>query len=370
MFSDGDANAWLGWLIFLMISMFYVAYGQRFQAWIWMKEIEGALAELERISRKGRDKVIEVIREAGEGVKDLEEKVDKMLNFFLIQPVDRDPVGVLKRLEHLLDVRKNRFDKEVSELAPKADKEQAVNIGNALEAAIALNIVYRLVRHYYLLSKKTRSILYIAQLQMLLPEILRVSRAYYSALKAFADGKVIGDGIGALVAARLMRNAERIEEVVEDTVRAFVSLEGRKLIIIKAKGPGGRIGKPGQAILRTVEEMRGRIARIITIDAAIKLEGEKTGEIAEGVGAAIGGFGVEKYKIEEIATKYHIPLDAIAIKEAVEEAILPIKREIADTAMDVVERIKQIILDKTKVGDKIIIAGIGNTVGIGQPIGI
>jgi hypothetical protein len=32
----------------------------------------------------------------------------------------------------------------------------------------------------------------------------------------------------------------------------------------------------------------------------------------------------------------------------------------------VVDRIKEVVLERTKEGDKIIIAGIGNTIGIGQ----
>ena len=43
------------------------------------------------------------------------------------------------------------------------------------------------------------------------------------------------------------------------------------------------------------------------IDAGLKLEGEMVGEVSEGIGAAIGGPGVDAYKIEEKLTKYKIP---------------------------------------------------------------
>ena len=68
------------------------------------------------------------------------------------------------------------------------------------------------------------------------------------------------------------------------------------------------MGKPGEAIKRVVEENNGKIATIIMIDAALKLEGEKPGAVAEGVGAAIGGPGTEQYKIEESILKYKIPV--------------------------------------------------------------
>ena len=42
------------------------------------------------------------------------------------------------------------------------------------------------------------------------------------------------------------------------------------------------------------------------------------------------------------------------------------RKEIFEDAEPVIERIKRLILERTKKGDKIIIAGIGNTIGIGQ----
>jgi hypothetical protein len=42
------------------------------------------------------------------------------------------------------------------------------------------------------------------------------------------------------------------------------------------------------------------------------------------------------------------------------------RKEIYDSADKAIERIRQLILEKTKEGDKVIIAGVGNTIGIGQ----
>ena len=46
---------------------------------------------------------------------------------------------------------------------------------------------------------------------------------------------------------------------------------------------------------------------VIMIDAGLKLEGEMVGEVSEGIGAAIGGPGVDAFKIEEKLTKYKMP---------------------------------------------------------------
>jgi hypothetical protein len=123
------------------------------------------------------------------------------------------------------------------------------------------------------------------------------------------------------------------------------------------------VGKPGELISRLV---RGRrISRNIMVDAALKLEGERSGEVIEGVGAAIGGPPTEKYKIEQVAVKHRIPLDAIVVKESFREAITQMNSRIAKAADEVVERIRRAVRERTRKGDWVIVAGIGNTLGIG-----
>ena len=68
-----------------------------------------------------------------------------------------------------------------------------------------------------------------------------------------------------------------------------------------------------------------------------KLEGEETGEVAEGIGAAIGGMGVEKFQIEEVATKHDIPVYAVLVKEGDLDVMATMKKEIADGAERAVE---------------------------------
>jgi len=104
---------------------------------------------------------------------------------------------------------------------------------------------------------------------------------------------------------------------------------------------------------------------IIMVDAALKLEGEKTGEVAEGIGAAIGGIGTERFKIEEEATKFGVPVYAIVVKQSILEAVTTMKKEIAEAADVVIDKIKRLIVERTKEGELVIVAGIGNTAGVG-----
>jgi hypothetical protein len=364
-FGGGDPLSVILNLLFYVIFIAFIFYGQRIQLYVMLREVEGSLYKLRFIKDEGRKVAIETIKEIGKPQTDPTARVDRFLEYFTIGPQNLDPAGIVWKLEHVLDVRDVRLKDEVKMMAPVADETQANNLENTLEAAMALNYIYKVIRHFYLLGKKTLSLYVIMQIQMLLPMIMREAEAYASALKAFAYGQPIGDGAGALVAGRLMHGHETTK-LPKDCVVATVPIEGRMAYVIKAEGPGGNVGKPGDAIEQVVNENSGKIATIIMIDAAAKLEGEEVGEVAEGVGAAIGGPGVDQFKIEESIQKYKIPINAVIVKEDIGDAVSPMRKEIFDSIDKAIERIKQVILERTKEGDKVIIAGIGNSIGIGQ----
>ena len=366
--SLGQGNDILGLIIQVSWLGFFVAYmfyGQRLQIKIMLKEIEGSLFKLQLIKDRGRTLAISTIKEIGKTNDDLEARVDRLLEHLYIPPVELDPSGIIKRLEHIVDVREFRFKDEVKLMIPHADETQVNNLAFMLDVVLELNQLYKLVRHFYLSGKKTSSFYIILQLQMILPEIMKESEAYASALTTFKAGQPIGDGVGALVAARLMNGREN-REIARDVVVSEVPIEGRTVYVLKAKGPGGNGGKPGEAIRQILEEKEGKIARIVIIDAAQKLEGEKPGEVMEGTGVAIGGPGVDKFKVEEVAAKYKIPLGIVLIKEGVGDVISAMRKEISDSVDEVILRIRRIIRETTKEGDLVIIAGIGNTMGIAQ----
>lgn len=362
----GDSSiSWIMNILFYVVFVVFMFYGQRIQMMVMLREVEGSLHKLKYIKEEGRKTAVETVKEIGKPQADPAARIDRFLEYFTIGPQGLDPAGIVWKLEHILDVRDTRFKDEVKLMAPSADETQANNLENTLEAAMALNYIYKIVRHFYLLGKKTYSLYVVMQIQMILPMVMKEAEAYASALKAFAFGQPIGDGAGALVAAKLMQGHET-RKIAKDCVVATVPFEGRTAFVIKAEGPGGNVGKPGDAIKEVIDENNGNIATVVMIDAALKLEGEELGEVAEGVGAAIGGPGVDQYKIEESLVKYHIPINAVIIKEDVGDAVSPLRKEIFDSVENVIERVKQVILERTKEGDKVIIAGIGNTIGIGQ----
>jgi len=362
----GDTSInWILNVLFYVIFVVFIFYGQRIQTYVMIREVESSLYKLKYIKEEGRKITIETIKEIGKPQTDPTSRVDRFMEYFTIAPQGLDPAGIVWKLEHILDVRDTRFKDEVKLMAPSADETQTNNLENTLEAEMALNFIYKVIRHFYLLGKKTLSLYVIMQIQMILPMIMKEAEAYASALKAFAYGQPIGDGAGALVAAKLMHGYES-RKIEKDCMVATVPFEGRTAFVIKAEGPGGNVGKPGDAVKEVIEENNGKIAMVVMIDAALKLEGEGLGEVAEGVGAAIGGPGVDQFKIEEELLKYHIPINALVVKEDIGDAVSPLRKEIVDSIDSVIERIKQVVSERTKEGDKIIIAGVGNTIGIGQ----
>ncbi|MHA1269812.1 MAG: DUF1512 domain-containing protein [Candidatus Helarchaeota archaeon] len=360
-------------MVFFGIIMIMSLYAQKIQSMFWLKAIKNAVDKLQEKTIKSRDLLVEKIKEVGKPKKDPKSAVNSFLEFFTVIPVNLDPAGVIQRLEHILDIRKTRWEEHVKHMAPEADEINAANIENALEAALGLHQIFKIVRHFYILGKKSKSMIVIMQIQMQLSLIMQQAKAVEEAIKAFINGKPIGDSVGPLVVSKLVRKYEsetnpvnKIEDYVKDINLYELNVEDRKVYVIRAKGPGATVGKPGEAIKKLVYE-NDEISRLFMIDAGLRLEGEKTGAVIEGIGAVIGGFGVEKYKIEESAgVDKKLPMDGYVIKESLEDAYGPMKKEIADGAEKALNLIIEAIKERTKPNDKVIVAGIGNCCGVGD----
>ena len=361
----GNDLAQYGFILSFVFIFVMIFYGQRLQSHMMIRDVENSLHKLKFIKEEGRKAAIETLKEVGKPTGDISSRVDRCLDYFTIAPQGMDPAGIVAKLDHILDVRDQRIKDDVKLMAPQCDDAQLNNMENTLEAAMALNYIYKVVRHFYIQGKKTMSLYVIMQLQMILPMVMKEAEAYSAALKAFSQGQPIGDGVGPLIAGKLMRGCE-VRKVHKDCVVATVSFEGRTALVMKAEGPGGNVGKPGDAIEAVIEENEGKIAMLVMIDAGLKLEGEKVGEVAEGVGSAIGGPGVDAFKIEEKLVKYKIPINAVIIKQDIGDAVAPMRKEIHDAADKAIDLVRELVLERTKEGDTLIIFGVGNSIGVGQ----
>jgi hypothetical protein len=359
----------LFWFAFLLLSFFfYPIFGQRLQLINVLRDIDRKLFRLKLMRDDVRQRTISALKQAGTDLTDeeLEKRLDAILDYFYIPPESMDPAGVVYKLEHILEIGENRFEDQVAALVKTDDLHRVKTLTNLVEVARAMNLIYRIVRHYYLLGRKTSNYFLAIQVQIMMPMILELAEAYRQASFAFYNGQPIGDGAGVLVAAKLAREikAVTVDESIKDTTVMLGEWEGRKVYIVRAKGPGGTVGRPGEAVKKVIE-MEGRVDTVITIDAALKLEGEETGKIAEGAGVAIGGPGIDKFKIETIAKEKNVSLYAIAIFQSIAEAITPMRESISKATEQALEKVKEIIRKYVPERGVVIVAGIGNTVGIG-----
>jgi hypothetical protein len=357
-----------GTLLYVASLGFFIVYGlyaTRIQVYFALNDIGRGLNKLKVMKDKSRKEAIDYLVSVGKAANDPTQRVDQFLDYVTIMPVDIDPQGLVGKIDHVVTTNNERVRAEVSGLLSQTNPVTVSISENLLEVATALNQIHKIVRHFYLLGKKTNSYFTLIQLQMLMPMIIQEADALLNAVDSFKVGQPVGDGIGPVVVSKYMVGKEK-RVVAKDTVMAISEYKGRKLYVLKADGPMAYVGQPGVGIKKIVEEMGVKPSAIIMIDAALKLEGEKTGEIAEGVGAAIGGIGVEKFQIEEVATHNKVPLYAILVKQSILEAITVMRKEIAEASDKVTQVLQRLIEEKTKEGDDVLVAGIGNTLGVAQ----
>ncbi len=318
---------------------------------------------LESYTKEAVELIAKTAEEKGKYADNPRRIVENAMDFFLIPPVDLDPYGILRKLEHLLDKAEDRFEDIASRIAPNSDAVWRANTISLLKGGIGLNTIAKMVRHYVEFTKKTGNLQLAMLLQMNMPIIKKIAKAQLEGVRAISEGRAIGDGAGPLVAAHLMQGERIISGVAKDIVACETRLVGREVIVLKANGPGATLGKLGDAVKKLCEN--GKVAKIITVDASLKLEGEKTGKVCEGLGAAIGDPGPEKAKIEEAALGLNIPIEAYAIKMSIEEAISPMTKEIGEAVPKAIELIKESVA-RTAQNGKILIVGVGNTCGVGN----
>lgn len=365
-FDPNSPMMWIYIISFATIPIFMM-YAQKFQSRMILGEISKSLVKLKTMREGARKEAIDYVKTAIKTSTsgDPAAGVDRFLEYFTIMPVDLDPSGIVRKLDHIMRTRDDRLRAEVKKMCAGASDQEVSKMENILEAATALNMIYKIVRHFYLMGKRTTSMFVLVQLQMVMPLLLEEAEALQKAISAFKRGQPIGDGIGPMVVGKMMFGKEK-KLAARETVYSEDEYKGRKLYLLKAEGPAGTVGRPGEAITRLAGDMGVKIDAIVMIDAALKLEGERTGDIAEGIGAAIGGIGVEKYQIEDVATRLDIPVYAVIVKQSVQDAITIMRKEIADSFEKVTNTVYSVIEDKTSEGQSVMVIGVGNTMGVGQ----
>jgi len=367
MFENGDIIAFLMQVLWIAFIFGFMFFGQRIQMTQISALLERNLLSFKAMRNKSFETAVKHIEKVGKG-KNVKRKIKEFfLEYVTIIPTNLDPADIVDKIEHIFDVRDYHWEEKVRVLAPKANVVQRKNIENILQGVYIVNVYYKMARHFFLLAKKTKSYMFMVQAQMLMPILMGEAKTFQKAIDAFIYGCPIGDGIGAYVAARMMEG-HKIKKIAKETITAIVPFKGRTLHIVKARGPHGTCGKPERAIHEIVADRAGlgktQITMIIMVDAGLMVEGDRRGEILVGSGAAIGGFGNERFRIEETATKYKIPLYCWIVKESLKDAVTAMRKEIIDSTDLVIDQIRKFIIKETKEGEHILVVGVGNTMGV------
>jgi len=352
-----DLNTIIFYLVFfLVMPILYL----RMNYWQSLLKLETVANQMTELSVNAKKIVLKKVSKNPDAK--LKQQINGFMEFFIIEPVNLDPYGIMGKIEHLVDLSERRFESFVGKIAPNANEDEQANLVMGLSGALTLHQIEKIIRHYVELVKKTKSIQLAMIFSMQLSLIERVAKALLTGTEALTNGWAIGDAAGSIVAAHMIGNA-RAREIEKDVLVVRKRMGKKTVYVLKARGPGGRLGKLGKAVEKIGR--KNTIAKIITIDAAAKLEGEKTGSIAEGVGVAIGGPGVDRSRIENLAVHGDIPIDSYVIKMSQEEAIMPIKKEVLDSVPRVVELVEENIKETREKGC-IVVVGVGNTGGIGN----
>lgn len=345
-------------ILVIVLLIFLIPWIVRVRA---LSSVTRAALELENMVQESKELLIKMSKEKGKPVLDPSDTIEGFMEFFVVPPVDLDPNGLVRKFEKILDLSEDKFKQMVKEVAPLADEETKANIVMTLKATLAINDVAKQVRHNLELGRKG-NLQILLMLQMSIPLIMRVVKAQFEGTKTFSEGKPIGDGVGPIVAGLLMKDYKT--EYMHDMEDMFVAkkrMEERDLVIARAKGPGARVGRVGKVVRSILA--KESIDKIITVDAAVKLEGEETGKVAQGIGVVIGGSGVDKWSIEEEIVKRNIEVDAVIVKMSPEEAISNMNQKIADAAREAFELVQKLIYNSPD-DMNILVVGVGNSCGI------
>ncbi len=348
-----DGNAISNILSFLVFMVFLLVYPRLMLSQV-VSKLELSARNLELLSMRAR-KII--ARKTGN--RGSEKEIALFQEFFSVEPMSLDPFGIVKKIDHLTRMSEKKFERFVERIAPHKDKIEKKRINYALRSAISVHQIAKLVRHYVEMTKKFKNFQIALLLQMQLPQVEKLAESEFNGTKAFLDGFPVGDSIGSLVAASLI---EKAKPIATGVVMGETKILGRRVFVLKADGPGPELGRFDEALEKILK--RHKIAKVITIDAMSKLEGEKTGSVAYGVGFGMASVA-EREIIENMLLPRKIPVEVIGIKVGMEEAITPMRKSIFDALPKVVELIKEFIKE-TKRTDKIVVIGVGNSSGVGN----
>lgn len=351
-------------VLYMIASIFmlvvFVVFFPRLMLFQIMYKMRKSLDKLQANANEAENMFLEGV--ASQPTTALKQDIEPMKNMVVSPPTGIDPTGLVPKLESVLDTSDDKMEQFVDQLATKdLDEEQEANMVMSFKGVYGTQQIYVMVRHLKELIESTKNFQLGGMMQMMLPLYEEIAESQRDATEAFVNEVPIGDSVGPLIAANFMQNEP--DEIAEDVIVSEETVGDDDLLVLKSKGPGSRLGKYGDAIEQIVED--NDISKLVFVDAGMRLEGEETGKIVNGTGVLMGGPGVEKYKIEEIAADHDIPLEGFVVKQSGPQASKPMHRKIYDAVPEAVQHVEAEI---AATDGTVLLVGVGNTVGVGNSV--
>lgn len=344
--------------LFSLVFVVGIFFLPRLMIWQTDRKLRSALVDLEAYKNDSQALFLDSF--SSDIDESTRKKFDSLKDFKMSEPTGIDPSGLVGKLENVLDASENKFQRFIDANAETENEDELADLNMAFKGVMGTHQIYKVMRHFRQLVKKTGNFQLVSVVQMMIPIYDEIAESQRAATRAFVDQAPIGDTIGPLVAAKLIESDE-VEEIAEDIVYSEEEIGGQSTHVIKSDGPGARLGKYGDALEELAED--NDLEAIITVDAGAKFEGEETGSVSEGVGVMMGGPGVEKTKIEEVAVDQDLPLEGVVIKQSAPEASKPMKKEIYEAYKPAVEKVNELV---GEFDGEVAVVGVGNTCGAGN----
>ncbi len=354
----------------------FMAFGQKLQVGMLLAQIAGAMKKF-IVFRDASKAALRkhILQHIGTITPEQDAQITALIDSVAIPPISHlDPQGIVPKMENIFKTYdrflKNGLRKIVN--IPGVEpisQHELENLTNSLEVTIELSLFYKIVEHFFKLAKKSKGagLMWAYQLAMIMPMLLELAEAYNAAALHFPTGLPVGDGFGPMVARKFVENSDKMQEAEDisqdkETSVYDMFFEGRRVFVIKAKGPGGSVGNPGIITQSVIQQTNPSL--VVTIDAASRLESEKTGDVSTGVGVAMGGPGMDRFRIEEALAGFQVPVLTVVCKMNMKEAISQMPKEVLDQVEPTYQKVQQMIRENSVEGETVVVLGVGNTMGV------
>ncbi len=354
-------DIWSTLISFILIFVLII-FGPRLMVTQTIWKLEKDVEELEMMAERSRNNAVKRFLKNPD--REMHDKIKNFMDFQIAEPVSTDPFGIIKKIDAVLRQAESRHKVFVESIAPGLGEDEKKNFRAALLHTSGVHQIAKIMRHLLETIKKYKIFQMALILQMQFPMIKKVAEALYDSVEAFSRGLPIGDAIAPLIVANYIPKGKAKLMKDADFVYYRTKIAGRSVIFSRANGPGVSIGYPEKFMENILK--KERITRILTVDAASGLEGEKPGAVAEGVGFGQRGSNpVASFYIEEMAVKRGIPVDDIMIKEIGEQGLQVMAKPILESVPKASQAMEEAI-KRSKKNERILVIGLGNTGGVGN----